>query len=147
MSSRPKSNEVYKKQGLKIKQRKEAKANETPKEQIERARSELKKEVLRGAPSGLRRAFDAFGDGVDVQFLLSYVGMEMVRLQTSLEPGEVPDFRYTSAMTKYMEQLRKLMVMREGSATFIPENISVLLVSGDDDEEEAPDESDRPEFA
>lgn len=142
MSSRPKSNQVYKEQGLRTKAKEKAREKASPKEQIEQAKETLKKEVLRGVNGQLRRAFDTFGDGVDVQFLLSFVGMEMVRLQQSLEPGENPDFRYTAAMSKYMEQLRKLLVMREGSASFIPENISVQLLT--DDEEE--DESDRPEF-
>ena len=142
MSSRPKSNDVYKKQGLKKKAKEKAKKKLTPKEEIEIAKDNLRKEVLRGVNGNLRRAFESFGDAVDVQFMLSFVGMEVIRLQQSLEDGEVPDFRYTSAMTKYMEQLRKLIVMREGSASFIPENISVIL---DTPEEE--DESDRPEFA
>jgi len=141
LSSRPKSNKVYQEQGLRTKAKAEAKQKATPKDQIEQAKELLKKEVLRGANGPLRRAFETFGDGVDVQFLLSFVGMEMVRLQQSLEPGEVPDFRYTAAMSKYMEQLRKLLVMREGSASFIPENISVVLDAVEEEEE-----SDRPEF-
>ena len=141
MSSRPKSNDVYKKQGLEVKKKIEARRQLTPKEEIDKAKEVLRKEVLRGTAGNLRRAFKAFGQGVDVDFMISFVGMEITRLAQSLE-GEAPDYRYTSAMTKYLEQMRRLIVVREGSASFIPENISVLLESSEDDE----DVSDRPEF-
>jgi hypothetical protein len=143
MSSRPKSNDVYKKQGFKEKEKEKARSGSSPKDEIEKARDLLKKEVLRTANGNLRRAFDTFGEGVDIQFLLSFVGMEMVRLQQSLEDGESPDYRYTSAMNKYIDQLRRLLMIREGSASFIPENISVQLTGEGADGE---DESDRPEF-
>ena len=142
MSSRPKSNDVYKKQGLEVKKKIEARGKLTPKEEIDKAKELLRKEVLRGTAGNLRRAFKAFGQGVDVEFMISFVGMEITRLAQSLEEGEAPDYRYTSAMTKYLEQMRRLIIVREGSASFIPEQISVLLESAEDDE----DVSDRPEF-
>lgn len=142
MSSRPKSNDVYKKQGLEVKKKIEARRKLTPKEEIDKAKELLRKEVLRGTAGNLRRAFKAFGQGVDVEFMISFVGMEITRLAQSLEEGEAPDYRYTSAMTKYLEQMRRLIIVREGSASFIPEQISVLLESAEDDE----DVSDRPEF-
>ena len=142
MSSRPKSNDVYKKQGLEVKKKIEARGKLTPKEEIDKAKETLRKEVLRGTAGNLRRAFKAFGQGVDVEFMISFVGMEITRLAQSLEDGEAPDYRYTSAMTKYLEQMRRLIIVREGSASFIPEQISVLLESAEEDE----DVSDRPEF-
>ena len=142
MASRPKSNDVYKKQGLEVKKKIEARGKLTPKEEIDKAKELLRKEVLRGTAGNLRRAFKAFGQGVDVEFMISFVGMEITRLAQSLEEGEAPDYRYTSAMTKYLEQMRRLIIVREGSASFIPEQISVLLESAEDDE----DVSDRPEF-
>ena len=142
MSSRPKSNDVYKKQGLEVKKKVEARGKLTPKEEIDKAKELLRKEVLRGTAGNLRRAFKAFGQGVDVEFMISFVGMEITRLAQSLEEGEAPDYRYTSAMTKYLEQMRRLIIVREGSASFIPEQISVLLESAEEDE----DVSDRPEF-
>jgi|TARA_R100000084_G_C4628845_1_gene137240 hypothetical protein len=142
MSSRPKSNDVYKKQGLEVKKKIEARGKLTPKEEIDKAKELLRKEVLRGTAGNLRRAFKAFGQGVDVEFMISFVGMEITRLAQSLEEGEAPDYRYTSAMTKYLEQMRRLIIVREGSASFIPEQISVLLESAEEDE----DVSDRPEF-
>jgi hypothetical protein len=142
MSSRPKSNDVYKKQGLEVKKKIEARGKLTPKEEIDKAKETLRKEVLRGTAGNLRRAFKAFGQGVDVEFMISFVGMEITRLAQSLEEGEAPDYRYTSAMTKYLEQMRRLIIVREGSASFIPEQISVLLESAEEDE----DVSDRPEF-
>ncbi len=142
MASRPKSNDVYKKQGLEVKKKIEARGKLTPKEEIDKAKELLRKEVLRGTAGNLRRAFKAFGQGVDVEFMISFVGMEITRLAQSLEEGEAPDYRYTSAMTKYLEQMRRLIIVREGSASFIPEQISVLLESAEEDE----DVSDRPEF-
>ena len=142
MASRPKSNDVYKKQCLQVKKKIEARGKLTPKEEIDKAKELLRKEVLRGTAGNLRRAFKAFGQGVDVEFMISFVGMEITRLAQSLEEGEAPDYRYTSAMTKYLEQMRRLIIVREGSASFIPEQISVLLESAEEDE----DVSDRPEF-
>ena len=142
MASRPKSNDVYKKQGLEVKKKIEARGKLTPKEESDKAKELRRKEVLRGTAGNLRRAFKAFGQGVDVEFMISFVGMEITRLAQSLEEGEAPDYRYTSAMTKYLEQMRRLIIVREGSASFIPEQISVLLESAEEDE----DVSDRPEF-
>lgn len=145
MSSRPRSNESRMKQGLerKAKEKAKSKKEQTPKDQIEKAKRSLKREVLRYANGNMTRAFNAFGEGVDTTFLISLVGMEIVRLQQTQDPNEVPDFRYTAAMHKYMEMMRKLLIVQEGAHAFIPDQIAVLLQSDDPDEEEV---SDVPEF-
>ena len=43
MSSRPKSNDVYKKQGLEVKKKIEARRQLTPKEEIDKAKEVLRK--------------------------------------------------------------------------------------------------------
>lgn len=145
MSSRPRSNESRMKQGLerKAKEKAQSKKEQTPKDAIEKAKKSLKREVLRYANGNMTRAFNAFGEGVDTTFLISLVGMEIVRLQQTQDPNEVPDFRYTAAMHKYMEMMRKLLIVQEGAHAFIPDQIAVLLQSDDPDEEEV---SDVPEF-
>jgi len=145
MSSRPRSNESRMKQGLerKAKEKAQSKKEQTPKDAIEKAKKSLKREVLRYANGNMTRAFNAFGEGVDTTFLISLVGMEIVRLQQTQDPNEMPDFRYTAAMHKYMEMMRKLLIVQEGAHAFIPDQIAVLLQSDDPDEEEV---SDVPEF-
>lgn len=145
MSSRPRSNESRMKQGLerKAKDKAQSETKQTPKDAIEKAKKSLKREVLRYANGNMTRAFNAFGEGVDTTFLISLVGMEIVRLQQTQDPNEVPDFRYTAAMHKYMEMMRKLLIVQEGAHAFIPDQIAVLLQSDDPDEEEV---SDVPEF-
>lgn len=145
MSSRPRSNDSRKKQGLQAKKKRDAKKEPaTPKDEIEKAKKALKREVLRYANANLTRAFNAFGKGMDITFLISLVGMEITRLQQTQDPNEPPDFRYTAAMHKYVEMMRKLLLIQEGAHTFIPNQIAVMLESVDDEEE---DVSDVPEFA
>jgi hypothetical protein len=144
MSSRPRSNDSRKKQGLKKKAKEEASKTTDTKQEIEKAKRALKREVLRYANGNLRKAFDAFGHGVDNSFLISLVGMEIVRLQQNQDPNDVPDFRYTSAMHKYCEMMRKLLIIQEGSVAFIPDQIAVLLQTDTDDDEPV---SDLPEYA
>tara|TARA_R100000278_G_scaffold46562_1_gene40465 strand:+ start:80 stop:559 length:480 start_codon:yes stop_codon:yes gene_type:complete len=145
MSSRPRSNDSRKKQGIQAKKKRDAKKEPaTPKDEIEKAKKALKREVLRYANANLTRAFNAFGKGMDITFLISLVGMEITRLQQTQDPNEPPDFRYTAAMHKYVEMMRKLLLIQEGAHTFIPNQIAVMLESVDDEEE---DVSDVPEFA
>jgi len=146
MSSRPRSNDSRKKQGMDAKAKAEARNQAaSTKDEIEKAKKVLKREVLRYANGNLTKAFNAFGKGVDISFLIALVGMEITRLQQTQDPNEPPDFRYTAAMNKYIEQMRKLLMIQEGSHAFIPSQIAVMLeVDGDDDGE---NKSDVPEFA
>jgi len=73
------------------------------------------------------------------------VGMEFVRLQRSLGPGEAPDFRYWAALNKIVDQLRRLITIREGSETFIPDAVTMLL--GKPPEKLDKDRSDVPEYS
>ena len=147
MGNRPRSNKSRTLQGVEQKRKDAAKAS--PKDQIESAKDALVEEVFKTVDPGLQAAFEKYGAGCDAGFLLSVVGMEMMRLQRSIEPGEAPDFRYTSAMNKYLDQLRRLVALREGSASFIPDSISVQLeaLPGGADGEEPGDTSDEVEFA
>jgi hypothetical protein len=93
----------------------------------------------------LHAAFDAFGEGCDLEILTKMVGMEFVRLQRSLGPGEAPDFRYWAALNKIVDQLRRLITIREGSETFIPDAVTMLL--GKPPEKLDKDRSDVPEYS
>jgi hypothetical protein len=128
MSSRPRSNDSRTLQGVKQKNKQAAQESDgTPKGEIEKARKRLRREVLKAVPKELRASFDSFGEGLDLKFLTNFIGIEMMRLQRSLGVQESPDFRYTSAMYKYMELLRKLLLMQTGSEAFIPDRIEVEL--------------------
>ena len=140
MAERPRSNKSRTLQGVRSKAKKKA----SPKKQIETAKTRLRKELLRDVPKDLHAAFDAFGEGCDLEILTKMVGMEFVRLQRSLEPGEIPDFRYWAALNKIIDQLRRLITIREGSEAFIPDAVTMIL--GKAPEKLNPDKSDAPEF-
>jgi len=144
MRDRPRNSKSRETQGVKAKRKAAAKGNgkATPKTKIHGARDELRKEILKGTAPELKKAFDRFSDGCDIQTLISVVGMELRRMQSTLEPGERPDYRYNAAMHRYLDQLRKLVMMREGADSFIPDEMTVTLDVGDD----ADDTSDEPEF-
>ena len=141
MSDRPRSNKSRTLQGVKNKRKKKG----TSKEKIQDAKSVLRDEILRDIDPDLHAAFDAFGEGCDLDILTKMVGMEFVRLQRSLAPGEVPDFRYWAAMNKIVDQLRRLITIREGSETFIPDAVTMLL--GKLPKNVDRDKSDVPEFS
>ena len=146
MRGRPRNNESRTLQGVKEKT-KQSKTH-TPKAEIESAKDALVQEVFKTVDPGLQAAFEKYGAGCDAGFLMSIVGMELMRLQRSIEPGESPDYRYTSAVNKYLDQLRRLVTLREGADSFIPDSISVQLESisgGKDGPDE--DQSDDVEFA
>ena len=145
MSERPRNNKSRTLQGVRQKKKREAKeeapAELTTKEQIEGAKASLKKEILKGESKTLQKAFDSFGRGVDISILIGFVGMEITRLQKTLDPTEPPTFRYTTALHKYFELMRKLILMQTGSDLFIPEKIVVEMKNTTEG-----DYSDQPEF-
>ena len=126
MAERPRSNDSRKLHGVKQK-KKSAKSEATAKTKIGSAKERLRGEILKGTPEDLHSAFDAFGEGCDLEILTKMVGIEFVRLQRSLGPGEAPDFRYWAAMNKIVDQLRRLITIREGSESFIPDSVSMTL--------------------
>ncbi len=141
MSDRPRSNKSRTLQGVKNKRKKKGAA----KDQIKDAKERLRSEILRDIDPDLHAAFDAFGEGCDLEILTKMVGMEFVRLQRSLGPNEAPDFRYWAAMNKIVDQLRRLITIREGSETFIPDAVTMLL--GKVPKSRNVDKSDVPEFS
>jgi len=141
MAERPRSNDSRQLQGVKAKKKKKAAA----KDEIKDAKDRLRGEILRDVDPDLHAAFDAFGEGCDLEILTKMVGMEFVRLQRSLGPGEAPDFRYWAALNKIVDQLRRLITIREGSETFIPDAVTMLL--GKPPEKLDKDRSDVPEYS
>ena len=143
-ASRPASNDSRKLQGVRAK-KKAAKGDAAPsgtKVQIEANQQALIEEVLRHQPDSSRRAFMAYKDGLTPQLMIGMIGMELERLRICLG-DESPDFRYTAAVCKYFEHLRRLLQVGDTDEALIPDAIEVTF--GDPPEGLA-DYSDKPTY-
>ena len=126
-ASRPASNDSRKLQGVRAKKKAKGKAEPTTtKQQIEANQQALIDEILRHQTAASRRAFMAYKDGLTPQLMIGMVGMELERLRLCLG-DESPDFRYTSAVSKYLEHLRRLLQVGDTDEALIPEAIEVTF--------------------
>ena len=130
-ASRPASNDSRKLQGVRAKAKAKAKAEpaaepSSTKQQIEDNQQALIDEILRHQPASSRRAFMAYKEGLTPQLMIGMVGMELERLRLSLG-DDCPDFRYTSAVSKYLEHLRRLLQLGDTDEALIPEAIEVTF--------------------
>ena len=146
MSSRPRSNDSRKLQGVQKKAKEKArKEKQTPKHEIEKARDDLTAAILSNLPDELRGAFDLYSNGIEPRHLMGLLGVEITRLQHKQATGDY-DYRDATHFHRTMDQARRIQAMHQGSNAYIPDKINVELHAvGVDPEEE--DFSDKPEFA
>ena len=125
-----------------MKAKKRDKRERSTRTQAEKAQRALEREILRNVPPELKSAFKRWRDGATNDILLGVLGLELHRLQNSLGDRE-PDFRYSAAVQKTLEAIRRVLLAREENAAFIPDKVVLTLDRGADNEE---DFSDEPEF-